>query len=93
MRPLERPLTLIREQSLSVDSDWYDYVRDELVDFEERADSLTSDVEVNRARLGPAAGQEERDALRDVHRHLAEAADHLSAARDSLRALRSGGDG
>lgn len=73
---------------MSVDSDWYDYIGDELIEFEERADSLTSDVEVNRSRLGPAAGEEEREALRDVHRHLEEASEHLKEARRRLQDLR-----
>lgn len=77
---------------MSIDSDWYDYIGEELIDFEERADSLTSDVEVNRSRLGPEAGESERNALRDVHRHLEEASEHLHEARRRLRDLRSGGD-
>lgn len=74
---------------MTVDSDWYDYIGEELIEFEERADSLTSDVEVNRSRLGPAAGDGEKKALRDVHRHLEEASEHLREARERLRDLRS----
>lgn len=75
---------------MSVDSDWYDYIRKELVDLEERSDSLTSDVDVNRARLGSELDDEKQDALDDIHRHLQVASDRLLEARKRLRALRPG---
>lgn len=73
---------------MSVDSDWYDYMRQELVDLEERSDSLTSDVDVNRSRLGSRLDEDRQDALDDIHRHLQEASERLSEARRRLRALR-----
>lgn len=76
---------------MSVDSDWYDYIRQELVDLEERSDSLTSDVDVNRARLGSDLEDDKQDALDDIHRHLQEASERLSEARGRLTALRPEG--
>lgn len=76
---------------MSVDSDWYDYIRQELVDLEERSDSLTSDVDVNRARLGSDLDEDKQDALDDIHRHLQEASELLSEARGRLIALRPEG--
>lgn len=73
---------------MSVDSDWYDYMRQELVDLEERSDSLTSDVDANLSRLGPSLADEKRDALDDIHRHLQDASERLSEARRRLGALR-----
>lgn len=73
---------------MSVDSDWYDYVRQELVDLEERSDSLTSDVDANRARLGADLDEDKQDALDDVHRHLREASEEILEARKRLRSLR-----
>lgn len=73
---------------MSVDSDWYDYMRQELADLEERSDSLTSDVDANRRRLGPGLDDEKQDALEDIHRHLQEASDQLFEARRRLPALR-----
>lgn len=82
-------LTHHREHNVSVDSDWYDYMRQELVDLEERADSLTSDVDVNRNRLGSALDDGEQDALEEIHRYLQEASNRLSEARRRLKAFRS----
>lgn len=75
---------------MSVDSDWYDYIRQELVDLEERSDSLTSDVDANLRRLGSDLEEEKQEALRGIHRHLQEASDRLSEARRRLGALRTG---
>lgn len=75
---------------MSVGSDWYDYIRTELIAFEERAGSLASDVDVKRGRLGAEADRAETDALAAVHRHLVEASEQLHEARRSVRALRSG---
>ena len=75
---------------MSVDSDWYDYIRQELVDLEERSDSLTSDVDANLRRLESDLEEEKRDALRGIHRHLQEASDRLSEARRRLGVLRTG---
>lgn len=73
---------------MSVDSDWYDYMRQELVDLEERSDSLTSDVDANLGRLGSGLDEHRQEALEDIHRHLQEASERLSEARRRLRDLR-----
>lgn len=75
---------------MSVDSDWYKYMRQEMVDLEERSDSLTADVDANRSRLGSGLDEDKQDALADIHRHLQEASERLSEARRRLRALRPG---
>ena len=72
---------------MTVDSDWYDYIRQELVDLEEHSDSLTSDVDANLGRLGSSLDQGKQDALREMHRHLQEASDRISEARRRLRSL------
>lgn len=71
-------------------SDWREYIRRELIDLEERADSLTSDVDVNRERVGSDLDAEKQNALDDIHRHLANASEELSEARERLTALRVG---
>lgn len=73
---------------MSVDSDWYDYMRQELVDLEERSDSLTSDVDANLGRLGSGLDEDKQGALEDIHRHLQDASERLSEARRRLRELR-----
>ena len=73
---------------MTVDSDWYDYMRQELVDLEERSDSLTSDVDANLDRLGSGLDEDRQEALEDIHRHLQEASERLSDARRRLGALR-----
>ena len=73
---------------MSVDSDWYDYMRQELVDLEERSDSLTSDVDANLGRLGSGLDEDRQEALEGIHRHLQEASERLSEARRRLRDLR-----
>lgn len=72
---------------MSVDSDWYEYIRDELFELEERADGLTGDVEANRDRLGPELDDSDREALAEVHRRLEEASEQLTEARKRLQQL------
>lgn len=72
---------------MSVDSDWYEYIRDELFELEERADGLTGDVEANRERLGPDLAESDREALAEVHRRLEEASEQLTEARKRLQQL------
>lgn len=77
---------------MSVDSDWYEYIRDELFELEERADGLTGDVEANRDRLGPDLAESNREALAEVHRRLEEASEQLTEARNRLQQLQLEGD-
>ena len=76
---------------MSVDSDWYDNMRQELVDLEERSDSLTSDVDANLGRLGSGLDENRQEAPEGIYRHLQEAAERLSEARRRLRDFRPDG--
>ncbi|MDP2497353.1 MAG: hypothetical protein Q8W44_05085 [Candidatus Palauibacterales bacterium] len=66
-------------------------MRQELVDLEERSDSLTSDADANLGRLGSGLDENRQETLEGIHRHLQEASERLSEPRRRLRDLRPDG--